>query len=846
MKRFVIFLALLIPFLVFAQASFIFEDFEVWPPTDWLLNPTSGESAWVQSPIYSQDYISPQTGASRSYSAEFSSYDYPAGDLGDMISPAVNLAGATSPVLDFYFWNHTDQIGYGNSDSIIVCISNDNGGSWVVLDTLKGDVDVWTEHSYDLSSYINDTVMVKFTGVSDYGGSNMGIDAVRLGEPPNYDVGIIAILSPTSSVLSNNNITPECIVKNYGKKSADDFYTYLMIDSAGVNIYRDSVFTSSLLSGGEDTINFALWNVGGGEGIIYNLTFRVALSLDEVLSNDTAFTNTQATVFSELRPFGSGMDIRCMSWGDYDDDGDIDMAVGNSSFEGNYLFKNEFIEGYSDSFSQISAFDSGQISSIIFGDYNNDGNLDVMVSNFGGQNRLYKNNGDGTFTELDRFGTGNNNGISWGDYDNDGDLDLALGKDGEQNKLFRNEFMQGYPDSFTEFDRFGVGGTYEVCWGDYDNDGDLDLAVANYDGQNKLYRNEFMQGYPDSFTELNKFGADQSRTIVWYDIDNDGDLDIIVGNDGQNKLYRNEFVQGYPDSFTEFDKFGGIGFQPNEISVGDYNNDGYPDVAVGNYNAQNKLYNNNGDGTFTEYNEFGTGNTFSLAWGDYNNDGDLDLAVGNRYETNKLYRNDGNYGNYINVKTIGKGITGYSNKSGIGAKVYLYYNWTDTLVGYQEIGIRGFRGITPLEAHFGTPPGHTYDVIVYWPASGIRDGVRGITPPANITIVEGESGITEDRFKKKSNVFKIEGPCPNPFRKQTLIRYYIPGNKPVDVSINIYNISGQLVKILVNSRVNPGIYTAIWRGNDTYGKKVSTGIYFVYTTFNGGQRREYKKIIFVR
>ena len=141
------------------KGSYVQEDFENWPPASFTLNPSSGSGAWLQSPVNSASYISPQTGANGSaHGAEFDCWSYYAGISGEMISVPVDLSGSTNPTLEFYFWNHTDQTGYGNNDSTIVSISTDNGNTWTTLAVMKGNVDDWTLHTYDLSSYIGDKI----------------------------------------------------------------------------------------------------------------------------------------------------------------------------------------------------------------------------------------------------------------------------------------------------------------------------------------------------------------------------------------------------------------------------------------------------------------------------------------------------------------------------------------------------------------------------------------------------------------------------------------------------------------------------------------------------------------
>jgi hypothetical protein len=137
--------------------------------------------------------------------------------------------------------------------------------------------------------------------------------------------------------------------------------------------------------------------------------------------------------------------------------------------------------------------------------------------------------------------------------------------------------------------------------------------------------------------------------------------------------------------------------------------------------------------------QLGTGLSDGIAWGDYDNDGDLDLAVAKSGQ-NKLYRNNKNGIDWIKVKVIGgkRGVgTQGSNRAGIGAKVKVYDQNKQQLLGYREISAgSGYRSMNALEAHFGVPPqGNTYHVEVYWPTSGITTDTL-VTAPAVITVHE--------------------------------------------------------------------------------------------------------------
>ena len=550
--------------------------------------------------------------------------------------------------------------------------------------------------------------------------------------------------------------------------------------------------------------------------------------------------------FTESAEFGLASTIT-VAWGDHDLDGDWDLAVGNTFAEQNLLFVNDG----SATFTGVNNFAKKSTFALAWGDYDNDGDPDMAVGNgeLGTLNasRLHTNNGDGSFSGAPEFGERYTIAVAWADYDLDGDIDLAVGNGilGEPapNALYRNDGG----GSFTEILEFGEGQTASMTWADFDDDGDPDLAIGNggfnHEEPNALYENNG----DGSFTARVEFGDGDTSCLVWGDADGDGDLDLAVANwnGGQNRLYLNDG----DGTFTGTDAFGAR--DPNTMAWADYDNDGDLDLAVGNGDFttadQNYLYENDGAGNFTEWAAFGLGSTDAIAWADVDGDGDLDAAAGNEHHTtqNYLYLNGENDSDWIRFHLVGQfhaNGSGWSNRDGIGARVTVYTSGhigdPAFRLGVWEVAAHGgFAAQNAIDPHFGVPGQTTVDVRVRWPGSGgsaIVQDVTGLAVAQVHVIVEAPTTTAAPPLGRVGDS-RLEA-RPNPMHDQTSIRYTTSRiDEDTSVEMRIFDSSGRLVRELV-AESHSGSASALWDGRTKDGSTASSGVYFVKVAGKEGDR----------
>ncbi|NKB66803.1 MAG: hypothetical protein GKR89_07070 [Candidatus Latescibacteria bacterium] len=440
------------------------------------------------------------------------------------------------------------------------------------------------------------------------------------------------------------------------------------------------------------------------------------------------------------------------AWADYDGDGDRDLYVthwGTATILApiNAFFRNEGEGRFVDVAADLGVDTKDNCVAAAWGDYDNDGDVDLYVADFFDQDYLYRNEGD-SFREVNRLGAaglnqdrrGNSTTAAWGDYDNDGDVDLYLGKYYFANSLHDN----GGDGTFTDVTDVGLGDERDasrVMWVDYDNDGDVDLYAVNREQENALYRNEMATagGFTAVACALSVDNNEIGQSGSWADYDNDGDMDLYLANAGGNALYRNDGAEVFVEVAQAAGvRMGGFSWLSADVDWADYDGDGDFDLYLAS-GADRQfqtdiLFANNGDGTFSDASgqiAQGPGYHMAAAWGDYNGDGAPDLYVSDGGGLgNRMLANSTPADRFLRVRVQGRGAQqGGASVDGIGAQVRLLNPDDGTLVAYQQVLNGG------AELVFGAAAG-PFNIEVDFPGNDLPVVVGQVQGGDQVVVVE--------------------------------------------------------------------------------------------------------------
>ncbi len=438
------------------------------------------------------------------------------------------------------------------------------------------------------------------------------------------------------------------------------------------------------------------------------------------LSSGQTFTTVSGDPLTNLNTTSFGQ-----AWGDFNNDGWIDVYVANGG-NNNLLFENNKSGGFVAGVIMPTSIFGSLSYGGSWADYDNDGDIDLYGAEFTGTNRLYINDGGGSFSFPTYFPIveyKTSVSTSWVDFNNDRQMDLSVANFGASmsNNLYSNNGSNSFTDIYP-----GTGGPDQsLAWSDFNNDGFMDLYVARSNSNSNLLFTNDGTSISLATGSTTMTDATSSYSASWGDYDNDGDFDLFVTNVGSssvNLLFRNE-GDGTFTKITSLNVVTDIG-DSRGSDWGDFNNDGWLDLFVANRN-QDFLYQNNGDGTFTRIT---TGdivnlvnNSYSCSWNDVNNDGFLDLYITTEAATNAnaLFINNTNSNNYLNAHLVGTA----SNVSAIGAKIRV----KATIAGNPMWQVREIRGQNghgsqgSLNAEFGLGDAPIIDSIeVRWPSGNVQ------------------------------------------------------------------------------------------------------------------------------
>ena len=304
--------------------------------------------------------------------------------------------------------------------------------------------------------------------------------------------------------------------------------------------------------------------------------------LSSTLQRETRVYRNDNGVFTDIQANLEPLVDGACHWGDFDNDGDLDLLLSGNYGTTQSTYGNGFVKIYINNNGSFVPTTHSFIQPFHnfsdWADYDNDGDLDIIV--FGAfSSAIYRNDG-GSFTNIGSLFDGWHGTSDWGDFDNDGDLDLVKAGYGPTSAIYRND-----NGSFVNIGAsiVNVEGAC-VKWGDYDNDNDLDLFISgsSLDGQppryTKIYRND-NNVFVDSGINLLLLW---SASAEWCDFDQDGDLDLAYsGGDGISYIL--VVYENSGGSFTQIlQTTGGIGCK-QKLEVGDFNNDGLTDIYTSGY-----------------------------------------------------------------------------------------------------------------------------------------------------------------------------------------------------------------------------------------------------------------------
>jgi hypothetical protein len=428
--------------------------------------------------------------------------------------------------------------------------------------------------------------------------------------------------------------------------------------------------------------------------------------------------------------------------GDYDNDGLLDIFILRGAWQGlsgkhpNSLLRNNGDRTFTDVTIEAGLAEYGfPTQAGAFADYDNDGDLDLFIGNeslspqVNAPNQLFRNEGDGTFVDVAQAAGvadwGFSKGVAWGDYDNDGLQDIYVSNRFSANHMYHNNGDGTFTDVAKELGVDEPKQSFPVWFWDFDNDGNLDLYVMSRvggpqglqshlasvlglpfktsDEHSRLYRGDGSGGFEEVSQQSGLTIHGYPMGANYGDIDNDGFLDIYEGTGFAiyealipNRMYRNAGGERFEDvTFA-----GGFGHlqKGHGISIADLDNDGDQDV-------------------------------FHQLGGAYPGD----------YYSDAMFENPGHGNHWLTLRLVGV----QSNRSAIGARVRcgIVEDGKQRIL-HRSVDTGGSFGSNPLRQQLGLGQAERIEFLeVYWPATGLTQRFEGVPLDRFVVVTEDQDHL---------------------------------------------------------------------------------------------------------
>ena len=549
-------------------------------------------------------------------------------------------------------------------------------------------------------------------------------------------------------------------------------------------------------------------------GAVYSQTYT-----DVAISQGINFTNSGF--------YGGGV-----SFSDFNKDGFDDISIASSGVIPIGCFKNT-----GSTFQAVNiqvCSNAAKSDCILWADYDNDGYEDLLITSFGGITRLYHNTNNVDFTEVttsaglsldSMYATG----ACWGDYDNDGYIDMYvsvyrgfMGSSMDIPDMLYHNDHNGHFTNVTQAAGVLNTNTMPFCpaFFDYNNDGLLDLYIASdHLRGNVLYKNNGNGTFSNVSAASHSDVHGATMGLAIGDYDNNGYLDLYISNGEQgNYLLKNNGDGTFTDEADTY----GVGVY--RICWGnnfiDYNNDGMLDIfcCTSNGAPDHKpyLFKNMGAGGFTRVTGIGLDQqhySYGTAAGDINNDGYPDISVVNWNDPANLYKSSGGTNKWLKVKLNGNA----TNRDGIGSRIEIYAGGTrqirPVLCGQSYLSQNSYVQMIGLGNSAVVD-----SLIVKW-QSGWTTTLTNVDVNQTLVIDENSPiGIIHNGNGIPSE-YNLMQNYPNPFNPSTRIKYALP--KSGYVTLEVFDILGNKVASLVNAQQQAGYYETEFNAS-----ALASGIYF--------------------